>query len=140
VTRDPRAQAIPRYHDRDHDEHYYGSAGHTKGLLSQQQAKEIFGLTPKEFKELPYVGKQYYSIGRGNNGYSYPKHVRDCAAKALARIGSWEALAEVRSSPSRAPAHCLRHSQIYMTTRPRAPVQKSGLLKESEKSIRLGND
>ena len=65
-----------------------GRAGKVPGLLSAQQAKEIFSLSAKSFKALPKCDTQYLL---GN--LSYPKHTRDCAAVALQNSGSFAAFA-----------------------------------------------
>ena len=61
------------------------------GFLSKSQAKEIFLLKDKEFEELPQCGRLETEFG-----WSTPKHIRDCAAAALARLGSFKRLTEVR--------------------------------------------
>ena len=60
------------------------------GFLSKGQAKEIFLLKDKDFEELPQCGRLQTEFG-----WSTPKHIRDCAAAALARLGSFKELTEV---------------------------------------------
>ena len=62
------------------------------GFLSKGQAKEIFLLKDKDFEELPQCGRLQTEFG-----WSTPKHIRDCAAAALARLGSFKELTEVNT-------------------------------------------
>jgi len=68
--------------------------GHTYiRLLSKRNAKAIFGLGAAEFNALPCCGyRNYYIVW--NQGISYDKGIRDCAAAALKRLGSFKNLAE----------------------------------------------
>ena len=59
--------AIPRYH-----EHYIGAAGKTSGLISKQQAKEIFTLTDKEYAPLPACGQRKYLLDSLSRSSSAP--------------------------------------------------------------------
>ena len=95
---------MPRYHSRNSKS--FGrccwslSYNHTKtgcsartlavycvapGYLSKSQAKEIFLLKDDEINQLPMTGRVTTSFG-----WCYPKHIRDCAAAALARLGSFK--------------------------------------------------
>jgi hypothetical protein len=53
--------------------------------MSKSQAKEIFLLSDNEINQLPMCGREQTMFG-----VSYPKHIRDCAAAALARLGSFQ--------------------------------------------------
>ena len=100
---------VPLYHKKD------THRGCDKGFLAAGQAKEIFSIKPAEFDALPACGRKYYRLvhkqplsglvdtssqiarvhrfGRyGRDGYSFPKHVRDCAAAVLQRLGTFDAL------------------------------------------------
>ena len=62
-------------------------------VLSKRNAKAIFGLGAAEFNSLPLCGYREYWI-RYNEGICYDRSIRDCAAAALKRLGSFKKLAE----------------------------------------------
>ena len=61
--------------------------------MSKRNAKVIFGLGAAEFNALPCCGYRNYYVF-WNQGISYDKGIRDCAAAALKRLGSFKKLAE----------------------------------------------
>ena len=100
---------MPLYHKKDTHRR------NDKGFLAAGQAKEIFSIKPAEFDALPACGRKYYRlvykqtlslelvdlcsriaclhrIGYQRDGYSFPKHVRDCAAAVLQRLGTFDTL------------------------------------------------
>ena len=62
-------------------------------VLSKRNAKAVFGLGAVEFNALPCCGYRYYDVFY-NEGVCYDKGIRDCAAAALKRLGSFKKLAE----------------------------------------------
>ena len=61
--------------------------------MSKRNAKAVFGLGPAEFNALPCCGYRNYYVF-WNEGISYDKGIRDCAAAVLKRLGSFKKLAE----------------------------------------------
>jgi hypothetical protein len=61
--------------------------------LNKKHAKAIWNLKLAEFKLLPQCGYRHYYVCH-NQGICYDKHVRDCAAAALKKFGTFKKLAD----------------------------------------------